>query len=87
MPVSTSSGTTWTTVLGDISFDAVGDTSQKIISLYKVDMTAKDWVFEFQLNYGQGTCYACPHGYYCPGKPGGSWPATFSDAVQMQKCA
>ena len=29
---------------------------------------------------------ACPHGYYCPGKPGGTWPAGFSDTVQMLKC-
>jgi branched-chain amino acid transport system substrate-binding protein len=49
--------TTFQTVLGPVQFDAVGDTSQKIISLYKVDMTAAsgkgDWVFVKQINYGQ----------------------------------
>jgi branched-chain amino acid transport system substrate-binding protein len=48
--------TTFETVLGPITFDAVGDTSQKIISLYKVDMTAGDgtgdWVFDTQVDYG-----------------------------------
>jgi branched-chain amino acid transport system substrate-binding protein len=47
----------WNTVLGDISFDEVGDSSQKIISLYKVDMTAADgvgdWVFNKQVNYAE----------------------------------
>jgi branched-chain amino acid transport system substrate-binding protein len=49
--------TTFETVLGPVTFDAVGDTSQKIISLYKVDMTAADgvgdWVFEKQVDYGK----------------------------------
>jgi branched-chain amino acid transport system substrate-binding protein len=49
--------TTFQTVLGPVQFDAVGDTSQKIISLYKVDMTAAsgkgDWIFVKQINYGQ----------------------------------
>ena len=49
--------TTFETVLGPVTFDAVGDTSQKIISLYKVDMTAAsgvgDWVFEEQIDYGK----------------------------------
>ena len=49
--------TTFQTVLGPVQFDAVGDTNQKIISLYKVDMTAAsgkgDWVFVKQINYGQ----------------------------------
>ena len=48
--------TTFDTVLGPVQFDAVGDTSQKIISLYKVDATAAggkgDWVFVKQINYG-----------------------------------
>jgi len=47
---------TWTTVLGDLSFDEVGDTNQRIISLYKADLTAGDgagdWVFNKQINYG-----------------------------------
>jgi branched-chain amino acid transport system substrate-binding protein len=49
--------TTFETVLGPITFDAVGDTNQRIISLYKVDMTAGegtgDWVFEVQVDYGK----------------------------------
>jgi branched-chain amino acid transport system substrate-binding protein len=49
--------TTFQTVLGPVQFDSVGDTNQKIISLYKVDMTAAggkgDWVFVKQINYGQ----------------------------------
>jgi branched-chain amino acid transport system substrate-binding protein len=49
--------TTFETVLGPVTFDAVGDTSQKIISLYKVDMTAAngvgDWVFEKQVDYAK----------------------------------
>ncbi|HTS14728.1 MAG TPA: branched-chain amino acid ABC transporter substrate-binding protein [Candidatus Sulfotelmatobacter sp.] len=36
---------TYDTVLGTISFDANGDTSQHTISYYKYDATAKDWVF------------------------------------------
>ena len=48
--------TTFQTVLGPVMFDSVGDTNQKIISLYKVDPTAAsgkgDWVFVKQINYG-----------------------------------
>ena len=47
--------TTFETVLGAVKFDADGDTNQKIISLYTVDLTAADgkgdWVFESQVNY------------------------------------
>ncbi len=47
--------TTFETVLGPVKFDAVGDTNQKIISLYKVDLTAAggkgDWVFDSQVDY------------------------------------
>ncbi len=47
--------TTFTTVLGPVQFDANGDTSQKIISLYKVDTAGDngkgDWVFEKQVDY------------------------------------
>jgi branched-chain amino acid transport system substrate-binding protein len=47
--------TTFETVLGPVKFDAVGDTNQKIISLYKVDLTAGegngDWVFDSQVDY------------------------------------
>lgn len=54
---ATDTSATFKTVLGDVQFDSVGDTNQKIISLYKVDMTASsgkgDWVFVKQINYGQ----------------------------------
>jgi branched-chain amino acid transport system substrate-binding protein len=43
-------GTVFETVLGSVSFDAVGDTTQRIISLYKVDMG--EWVFVKEINYG-----------------------------------
>jgi branched-chain amino acid transport system substrate-binding protein len=43
--------TTFQTVLGPVTFDAVGDTSQKIISLYKVDTAKGDWVFDSQVDY------------------------------------
>jgi len=49
--------TTFETVLGPVKFDEVGDTNQKIISLYKVDLAAADgkgdWAFEEQVNYGE----------------------------------
>jgi len=51
----TAPGTTFDTVLGPVKFDEVGDTSQKIISLYKTDLTAGDgkgdWVFDKQIDY------------------------------------
>ena len=54
---ATDPATTFQTVLGPVQFDANGDTSQKIISLYKVDMTASggkgDWSFVKQINYAQ----------------------------------
>jgi branched-chain amino acid transport system substrate-binding protein len=43
-------GTVFETVLGSVSFDAVGDTTQRIISLYKVDGGA--WKFVKEINYG-----------------------------------
>ncbi|MCU0477938.1 MAG: branched-chain amino acid ABC transporter substrate-binding protein [Chloroflexi bacterium] len=52
----TDPSTTFETVLGAITFDAVGDTNQRIISLYKADLAAGDgtgdWVFAEQVNYG-----------------------------------
>jgi branched-chain amino acid transport system substrate-binding protein len=52
----TDTATAWDTVLGEIKFDEVGDTNQRIISLYKADLTADDgvgnWVFDSQVNYG-----------------------------------
>jgi branched-chain amino acid transport system substrate-binding protein len=54
---ATDPATTFETVLGPVKFDEVGDTSQKIISLYKTDLTADDgagnWVFDSQVNYGE----------------------------------
>jgi branched-chain amino acid transport system substrate-binding protein len=51
----TDTATTFNTVLGPVQFDAVGDTSQKIISLYTVDLAAADgagdWVFDTQVDY------------------------------------
>ncbi len=45
----TDTAATFETVIGDLQFDAVGDTSQKYISLFKVDMAAGegtgDWTF------------------------------------------
>jgi branched-chain amino acid transport system substrate-binding protein len=49
-------GNEFDTVLGKVKFDQNGDTSQKIISFYKTDMSAKggkgDWVFEKQQDFG-----------------------------------
>ncbi len=44
-------GTKYETVLGPVSFDEVGDTSQHIISLYKVE--GGKWVFDKQIDYGK----------------------------------
>jgi branched-chain amino acid transport system substrate-binding protein len=41
----------YSTIQGDFNFDANGDTSQKIVSLYSYDATAKDWKFETQVDY------------------------------------
>jgi branched-chain amino acid transport system substrate-binding protein len=49
----TDTAATFATVIGDLQFDAVGDTKQPIISLFKVDMAAGegtgDWTFLKQL--------------------------------------
>jgi branched-chain amino acid transport system substrate-binding protein len=42
---------TYKTVQGDITFNADGDTSQLIVSIYSYDATAKDWKFENQVDY------------------------------------
>ena len=51
----TNTGTSFDTVLGPVTFDSVGDTSQKIISLYKTDPAGADgkgdWVFDKQIDY------------------------------------
>jgi len=41
----------YTTVQGEITFDANGDTSQKIVSVYSYDPAAKAWKFETQIDY------------------------------------
>ena len=45
------------TIVGQISFDANGDTSQKIVSIYSVDPAAAngkgDWKFETQVDYAK----------------------------------
>lgn len=45
------------TILGKIHFDQNGDTSQKIISIYTVDLSAAngkgDWVFKEQIDFAQ----------------------------------
>ena len=46
----------YTTIVGDITFDANGDTSQKIVSIYSVDAAASgkgDWKFQTQVDYGK----------------------------------
>jgi branched-chain amino acid transport system substrate-binding protein len=51
-----SGGAAFDTILGKVTFDKNGDTSQKIISFYKVDPSAKsgkgDWVFVEQQDFG-----------------------------------
>ena len=48
---------TYPTILGDITFDENGDTSQKIVSIYSVDTAGAngkgDWKFEEQVDYAQ----------------------------------
>jgi branched-chain amino acid transport system substrate-binding protein len=41
----------YSTIQGNFTFDANGDTSQKIVSIYSYDATAKDWKFETQVDY------------------------------------
>ncbi|HET9345912.1 MAG TPA: branched-chain amino acid ABC transporter substrate-binding protein [Candidatus Limnocylindrales bacterium] len=51
----TATDVTYSTVLGDITFDENGDTSQKIVSIYSVDTAGAngkgDWKFETQVEY------------------------------------
>ncbi len=51
----TSTTNTYKTILGDITFDANGDTSQKIVSIYSYDAAGAagkgDWKFETQVDY------------------------------------
>jgi branched-chain amino acid transport system substrate-binding protein len=52
----TATDVTYKTILGDITFNADGDTSQKIVSIYSVDPAGAngkgDWKFETQVDYG-----------------------------------
>jgi branched-chain amino acid transport system substrate-binding protein len=50
----TTTSNTFATVLGNISFDANGDTSQHIISYYKFDPTSKDWAYFEQKDFTTG---------------------------------
>ena len=43
----------YTSVIGEFTFDANGDTSQKIISFYGYDPAAKDWAFKSQLDFAK----------------------------------
>jgi branched-chain amino acid transport system substrate-binding protein len=53
----TDTAVTYPTILGDITFNADGDTSQKIVSIYSVDPAGAngkgDWKFETQVDYAQ----------------------------------
>ena len=48
----TTTANTFSTVLGTVSFDANGDTTQRVISYYKFDVTTKDWAFFKQKDFG-----------------------------------
>jgi branched-chain amino acid transport system substrate-binding protein len=51
----TATDNTYKTIVGDITFNADGDTSQKIVSIYSVDAAGAngkgDWKFETQVDY------------------------------------
>jgi branched-chain amino acid transport system substrate-binding protein len=51
----TATDVTYTTIVGGITFDANGDTSQKIVSIYSVDQAGAggkgDWKFQTQVDY------------------------------------
>ena len=51
----TSTDAKYSTIIGEITFNADGDTSQKIVSIYSVDTAAAngkgDWKFETQVDY------------------------------------
>jgi branched-chain amino acid transport system substrate-binding protein len=53
----TATDVTYPTVLGDITFNEDGDTSQKIVSIYSVDPAGAngkgDWKFETQVDYAE----------------------------------
>ena len=57
----TTTSSTFSTVLGTLSFDANGDTSQHVISDYKFDPTTKDWKYFQQTDFTSGvTTTAAP---------------------------
>ena len=57
----TTTANKFNTVLGTLSFDANGDTSQHVISEYKFDPTTKDWKFFAQKDFTSGvTTTAAP---------------------------
>jgi branched-chain amino acid transport system substrate-binding protein len=57
----TTTTNSFNTVLGTLSFDANGDTSQHIISYFKFDPTTKDWKFFAQKDFTSGvTTTAAP---------------------------
>ena len=53
----TDTAVTYKTIVGDITFDENGDTSQKIVSIYSVDPAGANgkgnWKFETQVDYAQ----------------------------------
>ncbi len=51
----TTTSNSFDTVLGKVSFDKNGDTTQRIISYYKFDPTTKDWAFFKQKDFGAGS--------------------------------
>jgi branched-chain amino acid transport system substrate-binding protein len=46
---------TYKTIQGDITFNADGDTSQRIVSIYSYDPAAKAWKFDNQVDYNAAT--------------------------------
>jgi len=56
----TTTSNSFSTVLGTITFDANGDTSQHIISDYKFDPTTKDWKFFEQKDFTSGAVTTAP---------------------------
>lgn len=53
----TDSTVKYATIIGELTFDANGDTSQKIVSIYSVDPAGAngkgDWKFQTQVDYGK----------------------------------
>jgi branched-chain amino acid transport system substrate-binding protein len=53
----TATDVSYKTIIGDVTFNADGDTSQKIVSIYSVDSAAAngkgDWKFQTQVDYGK----------------------------------